>query len=328
MLMPIETNRMNALLTSNFVPKSLSEMNETKPLLWKNSSIEGTTRSKRLGLGKFSQVNNDCDSEKLTIDVPHLPLTEESSCSSPRRISFTQLDQGEDLRLFAMHETENAKPKKTVRFAPQLSTTVHSTKLWDGALIAEHCHELWYQKSELAAIKHAAKVTIANRSFVEGNPNASLNQRDELIGLERFSKQRAVWKKSAIRCVIIAQRQINNLFAGNSTIGKEDYIQRISLRCTEWARDAAEKQGFRDYCAVHDPLAELFSDSEDSDNENEENKQNYNELIFGDRTFNDTTTITSNKKRKVEVVYDDGSDQKVDDYSRRTRHRASPPLLL
>jgi len=323
MLMPIETNRMNKLLTSNFVPKSLSDMNTTtKPLVWKTSRIEKMKPSKRLGLGRFSLVNNDCDSEQLTFNTTHVPLAEDSSCSSPRRISFTQLDQGEDMNL-AMVEAETTKPKKTIRFAPQLFTTTHSTKLWDGVLTTEHCHELWYQKSELAAIKHAAKVAIANRSYIEGNPDASLDQLDELIGLERFSKQRAVWKKSAIRCIMMAQRQIKSLYAGNSTISKEDYIQLISLRCTEWARDAAEKQGFRDYCAVHDPLAALFSDSEDNDSENE-NKQNYNELIFGDRTFDDTTATTSSNKRKVEVVYDAGNE----DFGRRTRHRASPPLVL
>jgi len=321
--MPIETNRMNTLLTTNFVPMKLPDVNTTtKPLLWKTNSIEETKRSKRLGLGKFSRVNNDCDSEKLTIDTTHVSLTEEPSCSSPRRISFTQLEQGENMSLLAMLEAETAKPKKTVRFAPQLSTTTHSTKLWDGVLTEEHCNELWYQKSELAAIKQAAKVAIASRGFVEGNPNASSDQLDELIGLERFSKQRAVWKKSAIRCVMMAQSQIKNLYAGNNTISKEDYIQRISLRCTEWARDAAEKQGFHDYCAVHDPLAALFSDDNDSENEN---KQNYNEMIFGERTFDDTTTTSSNNyKRKVEVVYDAGND----DFGRRTRHRASPPLVL
>merc|ERR1719498_2064323 len=103
----------------------------------------------------------------------------------------------------------------------------------------------------------------------------------------------------------MAQSQIKSLYAGNNTISKEDYIQRISLRCTEWARDAAEKQGFHDYCAVHDPLAALFSDSEDNDSGNE-NKQNYNELIFGDRTFDENTTTTNSNKRKVEVIDDTG----------------------
>lgn len=319
MLMPIENNRMNNL-TMNFIRNSNKQ--HTKPLLWKNSIIEESIISKRLGLGKFSRMNhwntdsNDCGNDSTHIDKmtgASSPITmeEQSPYSPPRRISFNRLDQeAEDINLFPMLRTN----KKTVRFAPQLSTTTpDSTKLWNGSLTEEHCNELWYQKSELAAIKHAAKVAIANRAKVERNPYSSFEQLDELIGLERFSKQRAVWKKSTIKCVMMAQRQINRL-NGNNSISKEDYIERISSRCTAWARDAAEKQGFHDYCAVHDPLAALFSDSKDNDNE-KENKQNYNELIFGETTI-------SNKRGCNEL------DTMMIDSVRRKRHRASPPLVL
>merc|ERR1712224_438530 len=33
---------------------------------------------------------------------------------------------------------------------------------------------------------------------------------------------------------------------------KEDYVRRISLRCTGWARQTAREQAFRDYCAAYD----------------------------------------------------------------------------
>lgn len=302
----------------NFMPKGNKQ--HTKPLQWKNSIIEESIISKRLGLGKFSRMNrwnndsNDCGNDSAHIDKMTSPITkeEQSSCTPPRRISFNRLDQeAKDINLFPMLQTNN---KKTVRFAPQLSTaTPDSTKLWNGSLTEEHCNELWYQKSELAAIKHAAKVAIANRAKVERNPYSSFEQLDELLGLERFSKQRAVWKKSAIKCVMMAQCQINGM-NGNNSISKEDYIERISSRCTAWARDAAEKQGFHDYCAVHDPLAALFSDSEDTYNE-KENKQNYNELIFGERTI-------SNKRGCNEL------DTMMIDSGRRKRHRASPSLVL
>lgn len=328
MLMPIENNRMNNL-TMNLMPNNNVNIHNTKPLLWKNSNMEESKFSKRIGLGKFSRTNkNDCDYGLADIDamaISSIPTTisEQSSCSPPRKISFSRLDQL-DINPLPMLESKSRIPKKTVRFAPQLTTTVkNSPNLWYGCLAEEHCNELWYQKSELAEIKQAAKFAIANRAKVQGNPDASSEELDELIGLERFSKQRAVWKKSAIRCVMMAQRQINSL-NGTNTIGKEDYIERISTRCTAWARDAAEKQGFRDYCAVHDPLAALFSDSEDTDNE-KENKQNYNELIFGE-----TTTISNkSNKRKAGAACDSCSahDNMIDS-GRRTRHRASPPLIL
>lgn len=286
------TNRMNNLRTVNTMLNTTSSMNATKPLVRKKSNIiKKTKRSKRLGLAKFNASPNDSSlSEKLTIETNHIPLTADFSCLTPRRISFNELDQCKTTSASAvMLPTEDKKPKKKVRFALELSTTTDSKYERDGVLTPEHCEELWYQRSELAAIKHAAKVTIATRNFVKGNPDASFEQLDELQGLERFSKQRAVWKKSAIKCVIMAQRKIKDLYAGSNAMDKEDqirdYIHLISSRCTEWARDAAQKQGFHDYCAVHDPLAELFRDSDDSDDENEDNRQNYNELFFGGYKF-------------------------------------------
>lgn len=245
-------------------------------------------------------------------------MSEESSCSTPRRISFTEQDQDqcEDFHdsLLSLLQMENSKPVKRVRFAAQ-HTTVESTEI----LTEEHCHELWFQKAELAAIKHAAKVLIANRKQIQENPDASSEELDGMTGLERFSRKRAVWKKSTIRCVLMAQRQVDELLRTsgydfkNHGMSKEDYIQAISLRCTGWARDAAEKQGFRDYCAVHDPLASLFSDN----SEFNENEQNYNELIFGE-----TPSENTNKKRKVEAM-------EPMDSGRRIRYRAgTPPLLV
>lgn len=281
MCMPTETNTMNNTITTNL--------------------------KKRIGLGKFSRSNSP------------IPMSEESSCSTPRRISFTEEDQDqcEDFHdsLLSLLQMENSKPMKTVRFAPQ-HTTVESTEI----LTEEHCNELWYQKAELAAIKHAAKVLIANRKQIEEKPDASSDELDGLIGLERFSRKRAVWKKNTIRCVLMAQRQVDELLRtssydfSNHGMSKDDYIQAISLRCTGWARDAAEKQGFRDYCAVHDPLASLFSD-----NEFDEKEQNYNELIFGETPSENTTT---SNKRKVEAM-------EPMDSGRRIRYRAgTPPLLV
>lgn len=279
MCMPTETNTMNNTITTNV--------------------------KKIIGLGKFSRSNSP------------IPMSEESSCSTPRRISFNEEDQCEDFHdsLLSLLQMENSKPMKTVRFAPQY-TTMESTEI----LTEEHCHELWHQKAELAAIKHAAKVLIANRKQIQENPDASSDELDCLTGLERFSRKRAVWKKSTIRCVLMAQRQVDELLRtssydfNNHGLSKEDYIQAISLRCTGWARDAAEKQGFRDYCTVHDPLASLFSD-----NEFNENEQNYNELIFGETPSENTNT---SNKRKVEAT-------EPMDSGRRIRYRVgTPPLLV
>lgn len=251
--------------------------NETEPFLWNNSFSKST-------------LSNDfhyCDK-----------IATMFLAGQPRRVSFTQQDA-------------NEKVKKSVRFSSQLIVDKESDNQdeparnsWNGKLTQEHREELWYQKRELVAIKQEAKVLIANRSKIKKNPNASSEERDNLVGLERFNRQRAGWKKNTIRFVLIAQNQMRELHAQSIDtdygIKKEDYIREISLRCSEWARLAAEKQGFRDYCAVHDPLASLFSDSEFNDgctylDDNKKDGQNYNELIFGE-----TTASNSNNKRQFE----------------------------
>jgi hypothetical protein len=329
MLRLIETNAM----TMKFMFHGNKD--ETKPFLLDNIDSIESMNSKRLGLGKFSRtnnLNNDGDCGNSMAIISPTPIREESSCSTPRRISFFQ-------------DTENTrKTKKTIRFVPQLSKTNDGTdgsasKLWKGALTEEHCHELWYQKGELVAIKQAAKIAIANRSKIQDNPNASFEELDSLLGLERFSKRRALWKKSAIRCVLMAQGQMNELCKQttiknvySNSINKEDYIQSISLRCTEWARNASEKQGFCDYCAVHDPLASLFSDSKFNSSEislddyKKEEEQNYNELIFGETTIGNNNT--NSKKRKVGAVYRAGNEQGQVHSSRRRQLRAAAQLLF
>lgn len=335
MLRPTETNTM----TMKFMFHGNKDV--SKPFLL-NNNIESKEimNAKRLGLGKFSRTKKSNDygdyGNNMAIIGP-TPLREESSCPTlVRRISLTQED------------TENTrKMKKTVRFAPQLPSKTNdgtegsaTSKLWIGALTEDHCHELWYQKDELVAIKQAAKSAIANRSKVQENPNASFEELDSLLGLERFSKRRALWKKSAIRCVLMAQSQgneihtqsiISNTFS--NSLNKEEYIQDISLRCTEWARKASEKQGFCDYCAVHDPLASLFSDNElnssdiSLDDYKKEEEQNYNELIFGETAIGNNNT-TSSKKRKVGAVYHAGNEQGHAHSVRRRQLRAAAQLLF
>lgn len=244
---------------------AINHMFKSKPLLWNNSFSK-------------SPMGNDFFYSNDIVNV--------GFHGQPRRVSLNQ-------------RGSNGKIRKSVRFSSQLIIDTESDKQeepaktpWYGALTEEHCNELWYQKRELLAIKQAAKVLIVNRSKIQKNPNASSEELDNLVGLERFSRQRAGWKKNNIRFVLMAQNQMRELQAQSinafHNINKEDYIRDVSLRCSEWSREAAEEQGFCDYCAVHDPLASLFSDDK-------KEKQNYNELIFGERTVSN-----SNNKRNFE----------------------------
>lgn len=208
-------------------------------------------------------------------------------------------------------------------------------------LTQEHCEELWHQKDELAAIKQEAKHIIANRkAILEGSSDdddsySNDDDRENLVGLERFSRQRAVWKRSAIHYVLMAQRQVhrqqrqrqsqqsnnNNLNINNES--NEEYIRNVSTRCSGWAKETAVEQGFHDYCAVHDPLASLFSDSDDelsdssndstsSSNRNNYNKeQNYNELIFGDSNNSSSSKRKSIAEPKKEQQHQTLGDRRV-----------------
>jgi len=337
-------NPMNNTITMNLLYGNNEE--QRKPFLLNKNDTKKQTRSKRIGLGKYSRgdaTNDDSTNNSEDDDLSYsnvmtmtgLNTTEEESSfsSTPRRISFTKQDEvdGIEQSLLPPLDTTNEKPKKTVRFAPELmkatesvgiNSTSSATKPWEGTLTEDHCRELWYQKDELVAIKHAAKVIIANSVFLENNPDTSSEDQDGLIGLERFSKKRAVWKRTAIRCVLEAQRQMTELAKTIHNdyfhdISKEDYIHSISMRCTAWSRDAAKKQGFRDYCAAHDPLASLFSDGGHGEmtleDYGKENEQNYDEMIFGER---DTSGI--GEKRSCEQVNDDFQQQQE---SRNVRQR-------
>jgi hypothetical protein len=306
--------------------------------------------SKRIGQRKFSPSNsfnmflNGDESNyrsAMTILRPtpvREEMREESSSSMPRRISWNGQDGHNDV-LEKLINTQSRITKKTVRFAPQPSMNVNrgshqrnSVKPWEGGLTEDHCHELWYQKQELATIKHEAKVVIANRNKIlkKKTTNVSSEERESWVGLERFSKQRGMWKKSGLRCILLAQRQMDGFDAQitDNILSKEEYIRDISLKCTAWSRDAAQKQGFHDYCAVHDPLASLFSDKEFNSSEisledyTREEEQNYNEMIFGE-----TTDDSTSNKRAVGAVYDDSDGQDQVHSDRSIRQRTSLSLL-
>jgi hypothetical protein len=142
-------------------------------------------------------------------------------------------------------------------------------------LTAEICHDLWYQTPEITAMKQDAKRVLLNRT--DSSP-------DERLGLERFNSQRAVWKRSAIHYVLMAQKQRHG----------EDFIRRVSQRCSAWAREMAIHQGFKDYCAVNDPLASLFGNEE----------ENYNDCFFNEPYCCPATEWNSrrNDQRKAEDI--------------------------
>jgi len=171
-------------------------------------------------------------------------------------------------------------------------------------LTPEMCVELWYQPSEIAAMKQNARYALLHRNEAS---------EDDLAGLERFNSQRAVWKRSAIQYVLMAQKQHRG----------EDFLRRVSLRCTGWARETAMKQGFKDYCAVHDPLASLFEGDE----------ENYNDCFFSEKACCNTNTNSNKRKTMDDVSGDETGGELMDacpstpDDGRRVRQKIAAQAI-
>lgn len=172
--------------------------------------------------------------------------------------------------------------KRRVRFDETHCRTTTAptgaTPLLDKTLTENDCTALWYTPDEIATMRAAAKECIKHHHNHRRKSSLSLDDPDQLAGLERFSSQRAAWKRSAIHYTLLAQKQQRQLhdlrqdpYKGGKAAG---FIRKVSLRCTGWAREQAIRQGFKDYCAVHDPLASLFEGSE----------ENYNDCFFSDHT--------------------------------------------
>jgi hypothetical protein len=192
--------------------------------------------------------------------------------------------------LFRIHRIpeDEAPPEKKVHFAlddgndRQCDNQEDSgaPPLWT-TLTNETIDELWYQPAEIAAMKAEAKYHILHRG--EATP-------DEVCGLDRFTSQRALWKRSAIQYVLISQRHNNG----------DEFIRRVSLRCSGWFREKACEQGFRDYCSVHDPLASLL-DCDDVDN--------YNECFFSNEGCNGGDDGSSAAKRSALESNEGGAEE-------------------
>eukprot|EP00537_Pseudo-nitzschia_pungens_P008745 CAMPEP_0172362022 /NCGR_PEP_ID=MMETSP1060-20121228/5731_1 /TAXON_ID=37318 /ORGANISM="Pseudo-nitzschia pungens, Strain cf. cingulata" /LENGTH=349 /DNA_ID=CAMNT_0013084439 /DNA_START=182 /DNA_END=1231 /DNA_ORIENTATION=+ len=297
--------KINALRFSNNTAKRKNNENGKK-------TMRCRSQSKPIELGERTKRDTAITSNPT-------PIGEDSvNNSAPHRISFITGDDFLDLYSELAHfDAKDIETKKTVRFAPlpQASNdpTEDSERANDknktttdfahsGLFTEEERRELWYQNDELALMKREAREAIEKHKGVFENPNSTAAEREQVIGLERFSRQRAVWKRSAIHYILTAQRQGNKKLKSSSTNVDDqrnllaNFIQRISLRCTGWARETAKMQGFRDYCAAHDPLASLLGVKG-------KDGLNYNELIFGDNNNTNKSSRSTNAgsegKRKL-----------------------------
>lgn len=342
-LQPIDTNtKINDIYMTNGVVGS--EKLTTTPLCIANSTASAEN-AKRLRVdGLKSHL-----SRTMSIEIPNpTPMREQALDSSststrPQHIPFAHgSDNNKNLfsELAAQLNTTGDKNStgKRIRFAPFPSKYRNdanknapnesggSPRVTD-LFTEEERRELWYQSDELASMKQEAKVIISNHRKRSEDPKTP-EEREDMVGLERFSRQRAAWKRSAIEYVLRAQQQVRKLRNASTGFGKvsanvaEEYIRSVSLRCTGWARETASTQGFRDYVAVHDALASLF------DEQGKNRHRNYDELIFGEKTsdvIRSTETITgdNNNKRKISGITE--SIQPRDhahDGLRRVRQRA------
>lgn len=198
------------------------------------------------------------------------------------------------------------KPAKRVTFEDNGNGSNSTSPASDRAneplqLTEELRRELWYSAEEITKYKVDAKNTVLHREKATD---------DSLLGLEKFCCQRATWKRSAIHYVLLAQKQKQG----------EEFVARVSKRCTGWARETALRQGFKDYCAVEDPLASLFGCDE----------KNYNDIFFNNPVCTTSRNSNSNSneneysnKRKAEIEEMTASANSTPDRNVRQKTAAS-----
>jgi hypothetical protein len=208
-------------------------------------------------------IDSNMNYDTIMIEDPAL---EETTTTKRKRPSVHQIPQEERVPClkrvrFAMDQDDNGSENSNDRS----STEEDGGRPPWRELTEGLCQTLWYTGSDINAMKQDAKRILLNRTEAT---------EEDLVGLERFNVQRALWKRSAIQYVLMAQKQRK---------GDEDFLQGVSLRCSGWAREMAMKQGFRDYCAVHDPLASLFDGPEE---------ENYNDCFFSD-------VVRCNKRKNI-----------------------------
>jgi hypothetical protein len=127
---------------------------------------------------------------------------------------------------FALDDTDTQEQTS----APQTSVPPLFT-----TLKLETCVKLWYQPAEISGFKKDARNIVLF---------GTASDDDEHSGLERFNFERSMGKKSAIRYVLLAQKQQKG----------PEFIRLVYEKCTIWATDLALDQGFKDFCQAYDPL--------------------------------------------------------------------------
>jgi hypothetical protein len=215
-------------------------------------------------LHRIPSDDNDVDGSRPSTQRPGLR----------KRVRFTEVVDDDD-------DTNNANTNTTTATDSDSNAEVCGPQQPPLSLTDELCHELWYQQDEINKMKADVRYTILHRNEI-----AKTADGDQLVGLHRFSPQRAQWKRSAIYYTLLAQKQQKHLQKFSTKKDDpdklaqkvQDFVRKVSLRCTGWAREQAIKQGFKDYCAIHDPLACLFDGPEN---------QNYNDCFFSDHAHHE-----------------------------------------
>jgi hypothetical protein len=236
------------------------------------------SNSKRIMIGGVVGVESDnssMSSLSTTILPDPTPMKEDRRNQVQQQQQQQQHQSSHRKSISTGDVVGTTKKRKMVRFTSNLPTKATTTILFPTTTILteEHCNELWYQKDELLEIKKEAKEVISRRedrknknSNSDSNSNKNDNNDDNddnddtHAGLERFTRQRAIWKRSSIHYILVAQKQVKEkqgVLINQDQ--QQDYLQNVSIRCSTWAKEAAFEQGLKDYCSIHDPLASLFA---------------------------------------------------------------------
>jgi hypothetical protein len=120
------------------------------------------------------------------------------------------------------------KPGRHIQFAShEFLETSHAPPIIPE-LNEDLIQSLWWKSPELLQMKRYTRRCMLT-------PMSDIDK-DELLGIDRFSSERIAYKKKSIRFVLLAQHQQS---VHNVSDNPSGYIRAVSRRCSHWSRNVS-----------------------------------------------------------------------------------------
>jgi hypothetical protein len=180
-------------------------------------------------------LNNDSNmDERMVTPPPQQNTCRSASCGEIGSSELLATCPRHEGRQQAANDGDN-KSSRHLQFAcHKLLETSHAPPIIPE-LTEDIVQSLWWNNHELLQMKQYS------RKIMTASPHAGIDK-DEWLGLDRFSPDRIAHKKKAIRFVLLAQHQQRIHTISESP---EKYIRAVSRKCSHWSRNMSHVIGQR-----------------------------------------------------------------------------------